>query len=121
MTLTWIAYSETEKFDESKDLGGMGGFFSDGMRWKDYIENDKEEYHPYLEAIRKSIVANEIWADGYWHQQGDHGVPLFDDGFFGCYSFRAWGDLLAAVWSEHYNEDYSYMSFYCSVPDKPIK
>ncbi len=37
---------------------------------------------------------------------------MFNDGTAGMFSFRAWGDLMAAIWAEHENRDYGYMDFY---------
>jgi hypothetical protein len=43
-------------------------------------------------------------------------TPVFDDGTVGGFSFRAWGDLLAAVWNTaEGTTKYSYMSFYMSL------
>lgn len=124
LTVKWITNAEADSFDQKDDLGGLGGFFNDGMRWKDYIGRYRKQWHPHLETLRKSIIDNDIWHEGGWHQgqqsDSDLSVPLWSDGKYGTYSFRAWGDLMAAVWSEHYNQDYSYMSFYyMDVPEKP--
>ena len=40
-------------------------------------------------------------------------TPVFDDGTVGSFSFRAWGDLMAAIWNTEENTNkYSYMDFY---------
>ena len=49
---------------------------------------------------------------GDWHQNDPKGVPVFNDGTVAMFSFRAWGDLMAALWAEHEDCDYSYMDFY---------
>jgi hypothetical protein len=28
------------------------------------------------------------------------------------FSYRGWGDIMAAIWSEEENKDYNYMDFY---------
>ncbi len=106
----WVSDGETNNCVVS--VGGMGGFFRDGMRWKDYIEDIDEAKRPYLEALRCSIVKLGLRFGGDYHQNADDGVPLFEDGTVGSFSFRAWGDLMAAVWSDHENQDYCYMDFY---------
>lgn len=123
LTVKWITNKEADALDEKDNIGGMGGFFNMGMRWKDYLDSFIEEIHPHLEALRESIIESGIWEDGGWHQNAEEpSVPYWSDGKFGTYSFRAWGDLMAAVWSEHYNRDYCYMSFYyMDVPDKPTR
>ena len=39
-------------------------------------------------------------------------MPLFSDGKVATFSFRGWGDLMAAIWSEAEDKDYGYMDFY---------
>jgi len=92
-------------------LGWWGGFFEEGMRWKDYLGAFDEKVHPYLEAARKSAVAHSIKATGEQHQY--EGItPVFSDGSTFAMTFRAWGDFMAAVWSEEEDRDMSYMDFY---------
>lgn len=110
----WIDLGESEGKEEA--IGGIGGFFNagmiHGMRWKDYIEIWKDETKPYAEAIRKNVIENNIKITGEKHQSSSNGVPLFDDGKIGSFSYRAWGDLMAAIWSEEESKDYNYMNFY---------
>lgn len=110
----WIGYDHPE-IESLRDVGTMGGFFQDGMRWLDYLAQFNPDYWPYAEALRAEILRRELRECGDWAQQteGD-GIPVFSDGSIATYSFRAWGDLLAAVWSEHEQRDYCYMNFYMS-------
>lgn len=108
----FIGYSEAE-LKEENGLGGMGGFFKHGMRWKDYLEVFNENVHADLEKLRKAIIEKNIRCTGEQHQSDFYkSVPLWDNGLVDTYSYRAWGDLMAAIWSEVDNTDYSYMSFY---------
>ena len=107
----WIDSDETEDFDES--YGGLGGWFENGMRWKDYAEAHTEEGLEYAEALRESIIKRKLKITGSTHQKGYECVPVFSDGTIAAFSFRAWGDLLAAVWSDEEDKDYCYMDFYC--------
>lgn len=108
----WLTEQEAEGRKES--VGGMGGFFNrdegDGMRWRHYLDIWDDEVHPHVEAIRAAILEGRIRRGGNWHQS--RGIPLFSDGTVAYFSFRAWGDLSAAVWSEAEDHDYSYMDFY---------
>ena len=103
----------------------MGGFFGlcvtghghpkgkiEGQRWPDYLVNFKPVSFPYLEALKKEIVSKNIRYTGEDHQNADDGVPVFSDGTVLVLSWRAWGDLMAAVWSTEENKDYCYMDFY---------
>jgi len=114
-----------EPFDKDEP-GKARGLVS--HRWKDYLEAledigedlavsgealDRTLNYPveeYAEAIRTRVVADGIRASGNWHQEEGH--PLFSDGTVGVFSCRAWGDLLAAIWSEEEDKDYHYMNFY---------
>lgn len=82
------------------------------MRWKDYLQSHHEDGHPYLEAVRAAVLQLRLRRGGDWHQTDERGAPVFSDGTAATFSFRAWGDLLAAVWSEAEGKDYSYMDFY---------
>ncbi len=82
----WITYAEADG-KEQNNLGGMGGWFQDGHRWKDYLASYKEEAHPMLETLRKSIIENKIQCTGDEHQNGAKAVPLWDNGKVNTYSF----------------------------------
>lgn len=108
----WI--SDDAVGDRKVVLGGLGGFFKPPMRGqKDFFDNVNEEYKPYVEALRKEIIAKNIRFTGQEHQTAEDGVPVFSDGSVAQFSMRAWGDFLAGTWSEHEDKDYHYMDFYC--------
>lgn len=108
----WITVNEAADKPEH-GLGGMGGFFQDGMRWPEYLACFKPEAHPDLEELRASILTHRIRCTGDQRQNaGGLVVPLWSDGTVDTYSWRAWGDLMAAVWSTADSRDYSYMDFY---------
>ena len=103
-----ISYEQAAKY--KKDIGTIGGFFKDGMRWKDYIVIWNDRTWPYIEAARKYIIENKLKFGGDDHQY--RYTPLFNDNTVMSCSYRAWGDFMAAVWSTEENKDYNYMSFY---------
>lgn len=110
----FITYNESDKYEESRFLRGMGGFFQPGMRWEDYVNHFQPELGPLLEKLRVAIVEHNIKMTGAEHQAGrEVSVPLFSDNTVATYSFRGWGDLMAAVWSSEEDTNYSYMDFYC--------
>ena len=103
-----------------ESIGWLGGFFAHGMRWPDYLETmglhgDALER---VEAIRRAVIRDDVRRGGDWHQT--EGMPVFDDGTHAMFSMRAWGDLLAAIWSTELDTDLSYMSFYmdCTMPKR---
>lgn len=108
----WICYADTAGMTSS--IGGLGGWVDPGVTWPAFLEALEPERRPYYEALRAEIVARKLWHSGDWHQD-DHadGVPVFEDETIATLSFRAWGDLMAAIWNTEIPEaPYSYMSFY---------
>jgi hypothetical protein len=110
--IKWISNTEAESF--IKSIGGIGGYFDKGMRGQaDYFDCLKDEYKEYAEALRKEIIAKKIRFTGEYHDSdADDCIPLFSDNTVGKFSWRAWGDLMAAIWSQEEDKDYTYMSFY---------
>ncbi len=109
--IDWIPYGNTG--NKQSSIGGLGGFFTNGMRWKDYLDSLHYSSKPYAEGLRKSILKNKFKFTGSQHQgESINGTPLFADGSVGTFSFRSWGDIMAGIWSEEENENYNYMDFY---------
>jgi hypothetical protein len=106
----WISYQDALNQEMKQSIGGGGGWFTEGMRWEDYIAKQESAVIPYLETLRESIIRNQVKQSGTWHQKDPNGAPLFEDGTVGLYSIRGWGDLLAAVWSDE--GDYDYTDFF---------
>jgi hypothetical protein len=106
----WVTHSDVE--NNSKQIGWSGGFFDDGMRWADYKATFKPEAFPYIEAVRASVLEQGRRTTGEQHQHQENNVPKFSDGQVLLLTYRAWGDLMAAIWSEKEDQDYHYMSFY---------
>lgn len=114
--LTVVDWIPCDYNDGKKEgVGSMGGFFEYGMRWKDYLARweKRPESIPYLEAIRCDVLVKKLRLTGEQHQYSEAGCPLFSDGTVGRFSYRGWGDLMAAIWAEEENTDYCYLDFYC--------
>lgn len=107
----WVSYGSVELLD-LPDLGGWGGWIEHGQRWADYIDDIEAAKTPYFEALRQAILARGLRRGGDWHQSSAAGVPVFDDGSVATFTYRAWGDLLAAIWADADSRDYSYVDFY---------
>ncbi len=123
LTVTWQNYDTVTTRPSAGNLSDLGGTGEAEANWPAYVAQYPTEWHPHLEAIRQSIIANQVWAGGDWHQEHAHGVLVLSDGhYMGC-TYRDWGDLLAAVWSSKLGQQFSYMDFYMDVrlPDKPGK
>ncbi|MEE8295087.1 MAG: hypothetical protein V3R64_05205 [Sphingomonadales bacterium] len=86
------------------------------MRWKDFIAEIYSDDRDYYEAVRASVIKNKFRFTGSGHQSDDQGVPQFSEDTVGVFTFRAWGDLMATIWSEEEDKDYTYMDFYTGPP-----
>lgn len=113
----WISPGESEGKEVA--FGGLGGWFNSGPTWnasghcwQDYLASWKEVVRPYCEALRREVVRLNLRRGGDWHQQAEEGTPLFSDGKIASFSMRAWGDLLAAIWTATDGRPYNYMDFY---------
>lgn len=82
----------------------------------------REEYEQ-----RKEIVSCELRRMGYkftggYHQNGDYGVPIFDDGVMMEFSQREWGGIMAKAYPDEI--DNSDGMGYCAwawVPPAPLR
>lgn len=107
----WIDYSQAESYPDNF-VGGMGGWVN-GENFDEFKAEFQEMSHPYLDALRESVVAKQLKMTGDGHQHRPKGVPLFSDGTVSTFSYRGWGDLMAAIWnSEEPDRKYQYMDFY---------
>ena len=114
----WIAWPGDENTPVS--IGGLGGWFTEEHTWQDYLDSCTDEAKPYAEALRESIIKEGKWITGEDHQDDDdEGTPLFSDGTIGLFSFRAWGDLMAAISQSVDGKPRSYMSWYYIYTDIP--
>jgi len=111
----WIAPENIITYKENEYIGGMGGWFS-GHSYQDYLANFAPEAAPYIEALAKEIIEKNLRITGEHHQHGG-GIPLFNDGTFALFSFRAWGDLMAAIYTKKTGKQYSYLDFYYTCFD----
>lgn len=108
--VAWICYDNVG-YDEN-DLGGIGGWV-EGESFDEYLLDVAPHMRGHAEALRQAILARGLKYTGHDHQNRDDGVPLFSDDTVSQFSFRAWGDIMAAVWNTA--EDtrrYGYMDFY---------
>lgn len=105
-----VSWDQDDVPEGTTAIGWWGGVFEKGMRWKDYLDTVNPIVHVYLEAARRSAVENNIRVTGEQHQW-DGITPIFSDGRYFQFTYSAWGDFMAAVWSEEENRDFSYHDF----------
>jgi hypothetical protein len=104
----WLTNAETVQYPTSIKAV-EGGIFKNGMRWNHYIKIWKNVIDiERLNALRTFIVTYKIRT----YKNGCNNANfLFDDNTMGCFTLRAWGDLLAATWSQEEDKDYTYEDF----------
>jgi tetratricopeptide (TPR) repeat protein len=120
--ISWIAFDEAEK-DARKDVGGWGGVIAKGQGWVEYLAAVDPRLKDHYEALREAVISRGLRRGGDWHQHAPDGVAVFDDDAIATSSFRAWGDLMAAIWASEDCRDYGYMDFYmdCCLEDAGIQ
>ena len=98
--------------------------------WTDYDDPKYTERFPYggrytgQEVIEtENMIAQELRKKGYrfdgtYHQNGDYGAPIFDDGTIAQFSFRAWGHIMALAYPEEIEDkEYGYLRWAWMIPD----
>lgn len=116
-----VKWVSDEEVSDDQAIGWLGGHIN-GEKWDKYIRDFQPEVRPYLSAVFQEIKKHRLRFGGDYHQYGEMGVPLFNDGKALCLSFRAWGDLMAAAWNSIENTTkYSYMDFYVNCLVDGIK
>ena len=111
LTVKWSNAAD-EKIDPAKIFSWIGGRI-EGDGWETYLKGIKPYVHPYLEVLRQSVIENGLRITGRKHDQEDGCTPVFSDGAWVSVSWRAWGDLMAAIWNTEENTDkYTYVDFY---------
>ena len=63
--------------------------------WQEYLESYKEEYHPHILLLKRSIEENGLL--GYTGQKADDFTFQFSDGQTWAFTWRGWADLMSAI------------------------
>jgi len=120
----WITYGEQDiRTDLTKNnLGGMGGWFNAHLihdkanvhpnhTWEDYLNAIGKSSKEYAIALKEEILSKDIHYTGEDHQYSFEGVPVFDDNTYSTFSYRGWGDLMAAIYTSE-EKPITYMEYY---------
>jgi hypothetical protein len=119
----WVSYQEAEAISSGgkPNLGGLGGWVK-GHDFNEYLAHSvAPEFHAHYIALRNDIQNRNIRFGGDAHQTRPDGCPLWSDGSVATFTWRAWGDLLAATYNRPrdqridlfgVNHYHSYLCFY---------
>lgn len=74
--------------------------------WDDHFDNEYWKNHGHMcaytkeeyEAVIKSVQSLGYKFSGEYHQNGDYGVPYFDNGKPFMVTQRNWGYIMAQAW-----------------------
>lgn len=95
----------------------------DWVEWSDDDWKPSEiEFDKAREAVIKEIRKHGYHFDGYYHQNGDYGVPLLSDGHYFEVSQRVWGGIMADAYPEEYedpNDRSNYVRWYLAGWGQP--
>ncbi len=68
---------------------------------------DMKNFDRLVEAIKSSLKRNGYRFTGSYHQNGKHGVPVFNDGTKFEVSMRTWGRIMASALGNDGPMDYT--------------
>lgn len=102
--------------------------------WTRYDDPDHEELFPIGEPVPwewhdeiEEMIVTEIRSKGYkfsgfYHQGGEYGCPLFDNGKWYGTTFRSWGWIMAMAYpdSVHLPEESSYVEWAWTPPEEEV-
>ena len=80
-------------------------------RPRDEIERAWQEAE---DLVKTCIRRNGFKFSGEYHQYGECGMPMFDDGSVLFCSWRHWGSIMAEAWDPDGDKGLDYMDFYMS-------
>ena len=92
--------------------------------WDDEHNDDIESWHEIEEM--SEVVAKELREKGYhfngsYHQNGEYGVPVLDNGKYFQVTQRTWGGIMAEAFPEEFDnpdDPYNYVIWYLGPTEK---
>ena len=92
--------------------------------WDDKHNDDlssKEEIEKYSVAVIKELRDKGYHFGAGYHQNGEHGVPVLDNGIYFQVSQRLWGEIMAKAFPEEFDnpeDPYNYVVWYLGAVEK---
>jgi|SRR5690554_2559666 len=83
------------------------GGYEGGYTWDEYLDTFKSKFKPHFELIRKAIEKLD-WVGKTAGEMANDVEFVFSDGVIIAFTWRAWGDLMAAIVDKGEN----YMKYY---------
>lgn len=82
-------------------------------KWDDHYfeENNPDLYKKQIDATIEGLRKYKIHFDASYHQNGEYGVPVFDDGSRMQTSQRNWGEIMVKAFPEEFDDSESDMNY----------
>ena len=97
------------------------------VKWTEWDDEHNDDIESCREIEEMSeVVAKELREKGYhfngsYHQNGDYGVPVLDNGKYFQVTQRTWGGVMAMAYPEEFDDPedtYNYVVWYLG-PENP--
>lgn len=92
--------------------------------WEDkhnYDLSSSEDIEKYSVAVIRELREKGYHFDGHYHQNGEYGVPVLDNGVHFQVSQRKWGSIMAKAFPEEFNnpdDPHNYVVWYLGGTEK---
>ena len=83
--------------------------------WESCMNKPDEECKRLMREAENAVIdcirRNGFKFGGSYHQYGDFGMPMFEDGTVFFCSMRHWGSIMAEAWNVEDKRGYGYVKF----------
>lgn len=93
ITAEWVLDEDLPFCAPENSLGWLGGN-PENPTWEEYLADFSDDFHPFLEAIRKHCEDNQLDLYG---EDMNNGAFLLSDGRQIGFTWRGWGDFRQAM------------------------
>ena len=96
------------------------------VEWDDEHYDDiesKEELDAMADAVVEELRKTKYHFNGSYHQNGDYGVPVLDNGKYFQVTQRTWGSVMAMAYPEEFDnpeDPYNYVVWYLGPGDRDL-
>ena len=104
-----------------------GWTYAEDNRYEEMFDGAQQEYcgkshDDIILIIAKELKGNNYRFDGRYHQNGDYGVPVFENKWKYVCTFRTWGKIMAKAYPEEIDntDGFGYVKWAWSVPEGKI-
>lgn len=89
-----IVVSNGKEQPQTQYISVLGGD-TRNLSWEEYLDEIKDDYKPHILLLKKTIQENGLI--GYTGKDAEQYTFKFSDGIDISFTWRGWGDLMAAI------------------------